>query len=216
MKIVTIPAGSNCYLVSVGEKTMMIDAGFPGQENKIEKAIKANNIRFEDIQYLILTHGHYDHIGSAAYFQEKFGTRIVIHEADVPLIDDNHAQTMQAGSMVGRLIIGASKMSAKKKLPKPLRIGITIKETQENALGFGEMIHFLPGHTRGSIGISFPTGEFFAGDLFMNFISPHCAYLWENNEVMQDSLKTAIKLPIHTIYPGHGKAFSLTSYQRHE
>lgn len=214
MKIVTIPAGSNCYLVSVGEKTMMIDTGFPGQANKIEKAIKANNICFEDIRYILLTHGHYDHMGNAAYFQEKYGTKIVIHEADVPLIDDNHAQVMLADSIMGRLIIRASKMTVKKKRLEPFKADKIIKETQENGFGFDETIHFLPGHTKGSIGISFPTGEFFAGDLFMNFTAPHGAHLWENYTTMQDSIRTVTELPIQTVYPGHGKPFSLKDYKR--
>ena len=72
MNILTIPAGSNCYLISQGKQHIMIDAGAPGMGAKIEKPLAQHRIVMEQIRYLVLTHGHSYHIGSAAVFQKKY------------------------------------------------------------------------------------------------------------------------------------------------
>jgi glyoxylase-like metal-dependent hydrolase (beta-lactamase superfamily II) len=205
MNIITIPAGSNCYLVSQGEEHLMIDAGAPGMGAKIERTLVQHQIAMEQIRYLVLTHGHSDHIGNAALFQKKYGIPIVVHENDVALINNPFSQEMQATHPIGKTIIWVGKGSMKRNPPQPFTPDLIITGPATNRLGFGETIHPLPGHTRGSMAISFPTGELFVGDIFMNMINPHPAYLWEDQATLQKSIRAVRQLPTKTIYYGHGR-----------
>jgi len=205
MNIITISAGSNCYLLSKGERHLMIDAGAPGMAAKIERTLAQNQIAIDQISYLVLTHGHSDHIGNAAIFQEKYRLPIVIHENDIALIDNPLSQPMQATHPIGKMIKWVGKGAMKKHPPQRFKPDLIITGTQTNRLGFGETIHPLPGHTRGSIGISFPSGELFVGDTLMNLTSPQPAYLWDDITAMQKSLQAVLQLPVKTIYYGHGR-----------
>jgi glyoxylase-like metal-dependent hydrolase (beta-lactamase superfamily II) len=192
MNIITISAGSNCYLVSQGEEHLMIDAGAPGMGAKIERILAQHQIAMEQIRYLVLTHGHSDHIGNAALFQKKYGIPIVVHENDITLIDNPFSQKMQATHPIGKTIIWVGKGSMKRNPP--------------------QTIHPLPGHTRGSMAISFPTGELFVGDIFMNMINPQPAYLWEDQATLQKSIQAVRQLPAKTIYYGHGRPTPLSKF----
>lgn len=215
MNRLTISAGSNCYLVSVGEKIMMIDAGDPTKRQKIEDGLESNKINMNDISYLFLTHGHIDHIGNAAYFQKKYGMKIIMHEKDLPLISDNFSQNVISSSLMGSMIKMFGGMSVKKNpletfVPDYVITGVAA----ENRFGMGETIYLLPGHTQGSMGIRFPTGEFFAGDLLMNMTGPHAAYIWENEAALKASIDAVGNLPIHTVYIGHGKPVSVENLKK--
>lgn len=209
MEVLTIPAGANCYVVIIGEKTMMIDSGDPASRQKIEHTLQGNNIDMNNISYLFLTHGHIDHIGNAAYFQKKYGMKVLMHENDLELIGDNFSQPMSTKHILGVVVKMFAKMSVKKNPLEPFIPDVVIKNPEEVSLGFGETIHLMPGHTQGSIGISFPTGELFGGDLFMNMVRPHGSYVWENYSSLQQSINYAKKLPVHIIYLGHGKPISI-------
>jgi len=54
---------ADCELMTCGDDVVMIDAGETDSYNVIDSYLKLNNI--SEIDYLILTHAHADHIGSA-------------------------------------------------------------------------------------------------------------------------------------------------------
>ncbi len=68
MKIKCIPVGdlqANCYIVTKGNKTIIID---PGDEpEKIEKELVGLHVIG-----IFLTHAHFDHIGALSFFEEKY------------------------------------------------------------------------------------------------------------------------------------------------
>lgn len=205
MNILTIPAGCNCYLLTVGEQHLLIDAGMAGQAAKIERILSQNGIAMEQIKALLLTHGHADHIGNAAIFQKKYAIPVVIHEKDVALIANPVAQEMKATHPIGRLIKGVGKWSARRNPAGTFTPDIVITAQETNRLGFGETIVPLPGHTRGSMVILFPGGECFVGDLLMNLTGPHAAYLYEDAAALKESVKAVEQLAVKTLYYGHGR-----------
>ena len=80
--IQAIPLGMNqCYVIQ-DQGTIMIDGGFPGKARSFEKALAETAIKPPDIQLVILTHGHFDHVGSAKHIRGLTGARIAMHRAD--------------------------------------------------------------------------------------------------------------------------------------
>ena len=57
---------------------MLID---PGMDFKaIDKVIEENNLYPTGI---LVTHGHFDHVGSVSFFQKKYGAKFHIHRFDI-------------------------------------------------------------------------------------------------------------------------------------
>ncbi|RKD28016.1 Glyoxylase, beta-lactamase superfamily II [Caminicella sporogenes DSM 14501] len=88
MYIERIPVGiygTNCYILGCDKtkKAAVIDPG--GDADKILEKIKNNDL---DLKYIILTHGHGDHIGAVEEIRNKTGAEILIHREDEYLIKD--------------------------------------------------------------------------------------------------------------------------------
>ncbi|MEG1394782.1 MAG: MBL fold metallo-hydrolase [Clostridia bacterium] len=81
MEIMLVYTGvlqENCYIVynEIDKRGFVID---PGDEfEKIKKYVDSKNI---DVQYVLVTHGHYDHVGAVAGFQ-KAGAKVYMSKAD--------------------------------------------------------------------------------------------------------------------------------------
>jgi beta-lactamase superfamily II metal-dependent hydrolase len=64
-KVTPIHAGaSNAYLITGNSITIMVDSGSMGNTHKLKTVLKNKGLYFVDIDYIILTHSHYDHVGS--------------------------------------------------------------------------------------------------------------------------------------------------------
>ena len=67
-----------CYVIGA-EGTIRIDGGAPKQARNFMKGIEILSIKAEDIQLIVLTHGHWDHIGSVKEIKEITGAKIALH-----------------------------------------------------------------------------------------------------------------------------------------
>ncbi len=76
------------YLVETGSGCILIDSGVAGSETMIEKAILENGHDPGEIKAVFLTHAHPDHIGTAGYFREKYGSRIYASEGERAWIEN--------------------------------------------------------------------------------------------------------------------------------
>ncbi len=76
---------TNTYIVTCEEtgETLVVDPSLP-EESLIEK-LKDKNVR-----YILLTHGHFDHIGGVNLVKEKTGATVVIHKEDKEMLCDKN------------------------------------------------------------------------------------------------------------------------------
>lgn len=80
--IYPIPLGvDQCYIIQ-GEGVVMIDGGAPKKAKAFIKGIKKTSIKPEDIKLIILTHGHWDHIGSVSEIKKITGAKIAMHKRE--------------------------------------------------------------------------------------------------------------------------------------
>jgi glyoxylase-like metal-dependent hydrolase (beta-lactamase superfamily II) len=134
------PKDALVYLIKGEEKAVLIDSGAGEGSAVIWQNILELGVAPDQLVYLILTHGHVDHIGGTAFFKEKTDCRIVAHEADQEAIESGDP-SLTAASWYGV------------NLPR-LKVDHVLKEKNEE-LPWGEKERIFclqtPGHTPGSI-----------------------------------------------------------------
>ena len=81
-----LPGLVNVYLLAEPDGYALIDTGFPKSAEKILKGIATLGIEPSQIRYIILTHAHPDHVGSAAALKQATGATVYAHVDDAPII----------------------------------------------------------------------------------------------------------------------------------
>lgn len=195
MKIETIPAGiydANCYLVysEKDKKGIVIDPG--GHGDRIIGQIESLGL---DIKYIILTHGHGDHVGGVKDIKEHTNAKIGIHKDDESL-----------------LIHGDSSLPTQ--VPEDSAVNkVDIFLNDGDLIKFGELtakIIHTPGHTPGGISINVEDRLFTGDTLFAGSIG-RTDFPGGSFESIISSIKDNLLIyPDETIvYPGHGPSSTI-------
>ena len=175
--------GTNCYLLSLPERDdcLVIDPG--AEPEKIREA--AGDRR---IAAILLTHGHFDHIGAVDALMTP-ETRLLVHEADAPMLKDPELNVCW---MLEQTIICES-------TPELLREGDTVE-----AAGISLKVLHTPGHTPGGVCYEGP-GVLFTGDtLFDNGYGRTDLPGGSMTELRQSLRRLMPYRETHRIYGGHG------------
>jgi glyoxylase-like metal-dependent hydrolase (beta-lactamase superfamily II) len=126
------------YLINLGE-LILIDTGAGWSVDKIINNIQKLGLSSKDLNKVILTHCHIDHIGGMPEIKKRFGSKIYIHKLDAPPLE------------TGDQILTAASWYQTTFPPTPVDVKFNLPE---EVLTIGEQkivcLH-TPGHTPGSI-----------------------------------------------------------------
>ena len=116
--------------------------------------------RIEDVRWILLTHGHIDHLGGAYALWELTGrkAKVVIHEADAPLLRSRRAHVQEYLDVRQRYLNNPSgeeqqTAAAEKVISGEMEPTVLVKGGEIISLG-GDVtvsVHHIPGHTAGSV-----------------------------------------------------------------
>lgn len=135
--------GANCYLVDTAEGLLLVDAGLPGNGDRIIRYIEGMGKRAADLKYIVLTHCDLDHSGSAADLRTRTGARIAIHRGDLAVLSGRQPPRKLRG-FLGLIFRLFSKFV---RVP-PVEPDIVLNDGERIA---GFLVIHTPGHTPGSI-----------------------------------------------------------------
>jgi metallo-beta-lactamase class B len=141
--------GTVAYVISTSAGLLMIDALSADQtETQLLPGFQKLGLDPAKVKTIVVGHGHADHFGGAAFFQEHYGSQIYIAAADWDLME--HPPAGRGGGKGG-------KKGPATPLPRHDQV---IVEGQPIILGdFKIMPVAVPGHTPGSMGFIFPVQD---------------------------------------------------------
>lgn len=163
--IAAIPGtrAAHAYLLQQPDGLVAIDAGYTGSDRAILRFITGRGFQPADLKWVIVTHHHVDHAGSAARLCAQTGAQLAIHSADAPYIASGRPREL--GTLWGAI----------ERLPERLaRFLLTVGGPIGRLLEDGDILHGLrvihtPGHTPGSICLySEAESALFLGDVLNN------------------------------------------------
>ena len=180
---------ANTYIVIDGQfKCVVID---PGKEDKnVIKAIRDNNL---SLVAILLTHGHFDHIGGINALVKEFNVPVYIHKNDRNFLKDPYLN-------------GSDRFSRKNIVIDDVDIQEIMDEVTLNLINLPIKVIETPFHTPGSICFYLPNeNTLFSGDtLFFESIGRSDFALSEPG-LIPSSLAKLMSLKEDTVvYPGHG------------
>jgi glyoxylase-like metal-dependent hydrolase (beta-lactamase superfamily II) len=73
----------NWTLVTGDTGVMLIDAGYPGDRDDVLASLTKLGYAAGDVRAILLTHAHIDHLGSAIWFADEYGTPVYCHADEV-------------------------------------------------------------------------------------------------------------------------------------
>ena len=133
------PEDAAIYLVRFGDKATLVDAGCGNGHDLLKPNISRCIPKSVKIEYLLLTHCHFDHTGGAEAVRKEYGCRIVAHALDAVYLESGDSKVTAASWYGSRM--------------KPLAIDVKIKgDSQSIKIGNGKITaHHWPGHSPGSL-----------------------------------------------------------------
>jgi len=144
---------SNAFLVASNGRYLLIDTG-PGSEWEILKRRLAK-LNVDHVDYLILTHSHYDHAANAHKVQEFFGAKVIIHRSEESWLRSGKNIVPKGTNPVTKVLVKCfSKAFTKFMEYKPCNPDIIAEDFIDlREHGFNCYIIHTPGHTEGSVSV---------------------------------------------------------------
>ena len=207
----------NWYLVEEGGRYTVVDGGLPSQFEMLGAALAARGATMSDVEAVVLTHGHSDHVGGTAHIVDASEAKVHLHPAD---------RVIAAGEQTGpsmrqllpwllrpksaRFLITLS-LGGISKVPPVIDATDLIDEGVIDVPGRLGVLH-VPGHTDGSCVLT--TGNVvFTGDALITAhflrgtVGPSLSPDLFNADSAQalSSLDRLTRLGTMTLAPGHGE-----------
>lgn len=214
---------SNAYLAGTQSDapTTLIDTGIATDEirSQLRDALADRDVAFSDIERVLLTHFHYDHVGLAGEIQRQSGARVYAHPADAPLVGGS---TGAINALIDghrdRLDEWGMPPAAQTELLDFLEVNatlagepVTVTELHPGDrfdIGDGQLkvIH-LPGHTRGHVGYALGTDQLVCGDALLPVYTPNIGGADVRVErpliTYLDTLRRIVERDLDLAWPGH-------------
>ena len=182
---------SHSYVIKGDYMNVMIDSGSDQNFLVLQRGLRKIGMKVRDVNLVINSHEHCDHIGANRYFQET--SMIAAYRlAASKMVSGDYYVTMYKGNDLNEI---------------PLRVHLWLENMTRIDLGnYSLRVFHTPGHTSGCISIIETThGLLFSADSV--FAGGTLSYIAESGSIGDylDSLTRLRCFDLHALYPGHGR-----------
>ena len=177
---------TNCYLLWEGDSAVVIDPGY--EADTILRALETLGM---ELKAILLTHGHFDHVGAVKELVAETGCEVYIHPAERDL-----PPMITAGQLYFTRTYGE---------------GDTITPVS----GIELTVLHTPGHTPGSVCLLWKD-QMFSGDTLFQGSCGRVDLPGGDPRVMMESLRRLASLEAdYHVHPGHGGSTTLSAEKRY-
>jgi len=206
------------YLLK-GDGCVLVDAGTPGQTKTFLRQLGKFRVQPEEIDLVVCTHGHMDHIGNARDIKALTGAQLAIHKRECGWLESGISPLPPGTTPLGKLLSFLGQHIPPITTP-PAIPDILIDDDGISLAEYGIQgeVVYTPGHTLGSVSLLLEDGSAFVGDLAMSArfmrLTPGLPIFAEDLDLVKRSWCKLLDLGAETIYPAHGKPFSTDIFRK--
>lgn len=163
---------NNAHVLVSGGRALLVDAGLQEDAEALDRDLARQGIDPSALVAVVLTHGHVDHAGGAAWFRERYGTPIVAGAGDADLLAQGRNDELCPTDRQGRKRLEGNRSAHYDPYEADLLVSEPLDLTE--AFGFPAVVVPVPGHTPGSLVVLSGTHAV-VGDLFRGSIAGRSA-----------------------------------------
>src|SRR5436305_1848471 len=171
---------TNWYLIEQDDRRTVVDTGVPTSWDSLHEVLGRLGRGTSDVQAIVLTHAHFDHLGFAERARSTFGVPVYVHENDVPLTkhpwryDHERPRAYYFATQVRALPIVAALTRNRAWWPAPVKEVVRYDNGILPVPGSPRVV-FTPGHTLGHCALHLPDRDaVIAGDALV-MLDPYTA-----------------------------------------
>ena len=208
----------NCYLIEQGGRLTLLDAGPPAYVRRLHAALGYLGRSVRDIDAIVVTHCHVDHVGAAERVRFESTGNVFVHETDAPVVRGERKQPLpKLGTRITRpflfrYLVGHLVPNGAARYPTVADPATFADGEKIDVPGSPRVIH-TPGHTAGNSSLVLDDrGVLFSGDAIVMLdtltgnVGPHVFEppFTEDYERAVASAELLADVPADVMLPGHG------------
>lgn len=201
-----------CYVLRA-RGTVVIDAGQPGRGQAFADGLARVGIRPDEVRLILLTHAHWDHMGSAARLREITGAPLAVHGAEADWVRNGQPPLPPGITPWGKAFMSVHRLVMPLIDVPPAVVDMELAHFPLDLTEFGVpgTVIPTPGHSPGSVS-TILEGEAFVGDLAINRLPltfrPSLSIFGDDPAALRTSWKRVLERGAARIFPAHGATFS--------
>jgi len=201
---------ANTALIVNGENSILVDTGVKGNMKQFRILFREAGLQPDDIKLIILTHTHYDHTGNLHRLVDYTGAKVLVHKNEFENLKKGFTPIpIGRGRYSGFISKLGRKFMPGYASPRAFSAHLVNEDVFDlKQWGIDGKIIFTPGHTNGSQSVLI--GEkLISGDTFLNINGRIFPPFVNEPKILLKTWEELFKTNIKTVYPGHGKYFSI-------
>lgn len=222
-----MPQQTNAYVIEGSKGNILVDTGWDTSDVlwAFREGLRENRLKFQDINWIVITHIHPDHYGLARKIKELCGAEVVMHKIEAGLINSRYKDFNGLLWEIGEELSANGVPQAE--LPELKEAALWINQFVSPDLpdvmlddgdritngSFEFEVMRTPGHSPGHICLYEPRKRWlFCGDHVLFKTTPHVgSHPQSGDNPLGDylnSLEMLSGLKVSFVFPGHGPVFN--------
>ena len=208
----------NTYLIRTDETTVLFDTGAALPPGELPEFLGRNGVDPREVQLIILSHMHWDHVQLAAEWKKLSGAKIMCHKNAVDYLTAGKLPQFVYGEEAKKMPLFMDFMNSDRVTEiEPVQPDVILGDEDFDMRPYGlpGKVIYTPGHEEASVSLLLENGIAFTGDLVVDLHTIRCLedifppesyalnWICYDRQALRSSVKRAVE-SADFFYGGHG------------